>query len=120
MNELAANARRERKVLDLEISNSSLLAINRTLEREMRKQTAELRRFRRLSCSGRLSVAPSRSASGKMSMLSEATDELDDNLLTSDDELEDLYQTSPQLRQPLVLHLQLLVQSMLASEILNT
>ena len=89
MNELAANARRERKVLDLEISNSSLLAINRTLEREMRKQTAELRRFRRLSCSGRLSVTPSRSASGKMSMLSEATDELDDNLLNSDDELED-------------------------------
>ena len=90
MNELAANARRERKVLDLEISNSSLLAINRTLEREMRKQTAELRRFRRLSRSGRLSVAPSRSASGKMSMVSEATDELDDNLLDSDDELEDL------------------------------
>ena len=57
MNELAANARRERKVLDLEISNSSLMAINRTLEREMRKQNAELRRFRRLSRSGRLSLA---------------------------------------------------------------
>ncbi|KAL9618202.1 MAG: hypothetical protein Q9160_007036 [Pyrenula sp. 1 TL-2023] len=56
MNELAANARRERKVLDLEISNSSLLAINRTLERELRKQGAELRRFRRLSRSGRLSA----------------------------------------------------------------
>lgn len=65
MNELAANARRERKVLDLEISNSSLLAINRTLEREMRKQNAELRRYRRLSRSGRISIAPSsRSASG--------------------------------------------------------
>lgn len=70
MNELAANARRERKVLDLEISNSSLLAINRMLEREMRKQNAELRRYRRLSRSGRLSVAPtSRSASGKASLL---------------------------------------------------
>lgn len=57
MNELAANARRERKVLDLEITNSSLAAINRTLEREMRKQTAELRRYRRLSRSGRLSIA---------------------------------------------------------------
>ena len=90
MNELAANARRERKVLDLEISNSSLLAINRTLEREMRKQTAELRRFRRLSRSGRLSVAPSRSASGKMSMLSEATDELGHGLSDSDEDLEDL------------------------------
>ncbi|KAI9768720.1 MAG: hypothetical protein M1840_004715 [Geoglossum simile] len=54
--DLAANARRERKVLDLEISNSSLLAINRTLEREMRKQCAELRRYRRLSRSGRLSL----------------------------------------------------------------
>ena len=75
MNELAANARRERKVLDLEISNSSLLAINRTLEREMRKQSAELRRYRRLSRSGRLSVAPiSRSVSGKMSLLSEGAE----------------------------------------------
>ncbi|KAF1974276.1 hypothetical protein BU23DRAFT_553351 [Bimuria novae-zelandiae CBS 107.79] len=56
MNELAANARRERKVLDLEISNSSLLAINRSLEREMRKQKAELRRFRRMSRAGRFSA----------------------------------------------------------------
>lgn len=61
LNELAANARRERKVLDLEITNSSLEAINRTLEREMRKQTAELRRYRRLSRSGRLSIATSAS-----------------------------------------------------------
>lgn len=56
MNELAANARRERKVLDLEISNNSLLAINRSLEREVRKQKAELRRFRRLSRAGRFST----------------------------------------------------------------
>ena len=76
MNELAANARRERKVLDLEISNSSLLAINRTLEREMRKQNAELRRYHRLSRSRRLAVAPSsHSASGKMSLLSEDADD---------------------------------------------
>ncbi|KAG9247556.1 hypothetical protein BJ878DRAFT_492072 [Calycina marina] len=61
MNELAADARRERKLLDLEITNSSLAAINRTLEREMRKQTAELRRYRRLSRSGRLSIATSAS-----------------------------------------------------------
>lgn len=52
MNELAANARRERKVMDLEISNSSLLAINRQLEREVRKQKAELKRFRRMSRNG--------------------------------------------------------------------
>ena len=71
MNELAASARRERKVLDLEISNSSLLAINRTLEREMRKQNAELRRFRRRSQPGRLSTAPaSRSVSNALSTLS--------------------------------------------------
>ncbi|MCJ1301507.1 hypothetical protein MMC08_004308 [Hypocenomyce scalaris] len=73
MNELAANARRERKVLDLEISNSSLLAINRTLEREMRKQNAELRRFRRLSRSGRLSMATTtRSVSSRLSTLGES------------------------------------------------
>ncbi|PBP26302.1 hypothetical protein BUE80_DR002618 [Diplocarpon rosae] len=61
LNELAANARRERKVLDLEITNSSLAAINRTLEREMRKQAAELRSYRRLSRSGRLSIATAKS-----------------------------------------------------------
>jgi hypothetical protein len=55
LTELAANARRERKVLDLEISNSSLLAINRQLEREVKKQKTEIRRFRRLSRAGRLS-----------------------------------------------------------------
>jgi len=72
MNELAANARRERKVLDLEITNSSLAAINRTLEREMRKQTAELRRYRRLSRSGRLSINTSaslRTLSGDLSII---------------------------------------------------
>lgn len=85
MNELAANARRERKVLDLEISNSSLLAINRTLEREMRKQNAELRRYRRLSRSGRLSVAPtSRSAAGKMSSFSESAECSADEILPID------------------------------------
>lgn len=56
VNELAANARRERKVLDLEISNNSLLAINRSLEKEVRKQKAELRRFRRMSRAGRFST----------------------------------------------------------------
>ncbi|KAF2273723.1 uncharacterized protein EI97DRAFT_423963 [Westerdykella ornata] len=56
MNDLAANARRERKVLDLEISNSSLLAINRQLEKEVRKQKAELRMFRRMSRAGRFST----------------------------------------------------------------
>ncbi|ODM18216.1 hypothetical protein SI65_06087 [Aspergillus cristatus] len=64
-NDPAANARIERKIMDLEISNSSLLAINRTLEREMRKQNAELRRYRRLSRAGRIPVGPSsRSVSG--------------------------------------------------------
>ncbi|MCJ1279076.1 hypothetical protein MMC21_006898 [Puttea exsequens] len=87
MNELAANARRERKVLDLEISNSSLLAINRTLEREMRKQNAELRRYRRMSRSGRVSIAPSRSASGKMPIMSETETNIDsDDLLSASDE----------------------------------
>jgi hypothetical protein len=62
MNELAANARRERKVLDLEISNSSLLAINRGLEKEVRKQKAELRRFRRMSRAGRFAMDPAGSS----------------------------------------------------------
>ncbi|RAL58828.1 hypothetical protein DID88_009138 [Monilinia fructigena] len=74
MNELAAIARNERKVLDLEITNSSLAAINRTLEREMRKQTAELRRYKRLSRSGRLSMATgasSRAMSGTLAVVDE-------------------------------------------------
>lgn len=80
MNELAANARRERKVLDLEISNSSLLAINRTLEREMRKQNAELRRFRRRSQGGRLSAIPaSRSTSHALSILSKSDQDGNDS-----------------------------------------
>ncbi|KZF24201.1 hypothetical protein L228DRAFT_245100 [Xylona heveae TC161] len=84
-NELAANARRERKVLDLEITNSSLLAINRTLEREMRKQSAELRRFRRLSRSGRLSIANSIASSSRLSTLAENQDETGDEDHFSED-----------------------------------
>ncbi|KAL8761249.1 MAG: hypothetical protein Q9184_002629 [Pyrenodesmia sp. 2 TL-2023] len=73
LNELAANARRERKVLDLEISNSSLLAINRTLETEMRKQKAELRQLRRLRSSGRF-PSSTRSPSSRFSMPSVSDD----------------------------------------------
>lgn len=80
-NDFAANARRERKVLDLEISNSSLLAINRALEREMRKQTAELRRLRRLTQSSRFSTSLSaRSTSGSL----EAAAELENGLYFDD------------------------------------
>ncbi|KAK0610556.1 hypothetical protein B0T17DRAFT_628914 [Bombardia bombarda] len=57
LTDLVASARRERKVQDLQITNASLEAINRTLERQLRKQTAEIRRFKRLSRSGRLSLA---------------------------------------------------------------
>ncbi|KAG8667466.1 hypothetical protein FPOAC2_12630 [Fusarium poae] len=63
VNDLVANARRERKVQDLQITNASLEAINRTLERQMRKQQAEIRRFRRLSRSGRLSAVASAASS---------------------------------------------------------
>lgn len=66
--DLASDARRERKVLDLEISNSSLMAINASLEREMRRQKAELKRFRRLTRAGRFSFAPSRSSEGMASL----------------------------------------------------
>ncbi|KAK3940023.1 hypothetical protein QBC46DRAFT_364435 [Diplogelasinospora grovesii] len=58
LNDLVASARRERKVQDLEITNASLEAINRTLERQLRKQTAEIRRYRRLSRSGHLNLTP--------------------------------------------------------------
>ncbi len=93
MNELAANARRERKVLDLEISNSSLLAINRTLEREMRKQNSELRRYRRLSRSGRLSMATSKRSisAGGLSMLSETDTASDFSELPEEDDYVDEY-----------------------------
>jgi len=60
--DFAAQARRERKVLDLEISNSSLLAINRSLEREMKKQKAELKRFRRLSRAGHFNPPPAQTS----------------------------------------------------------
>ncbi|KPI39662.1 uncharacterized protein AB675_3485 [Cyphellophora attinorum] len=78
----AVQARRERKVLDLEISNSSLLAINKTLERELRKQNGELRRFRRLSRSGRLSVAPNNArnvSNSTLGTLPELQDEVEDD-----------------------------------------
>ena len=61
------NARVERKITDLEISNSSLLAINRTLERQMRKQNAELRRIRRLSFPGGLAMFPAQSFRSSLS-----------------------------------------------------
>ncbi|KAK6829535.1 hypothetical protein PG995_004112 [Apiospora arundinis] len=64
ISDLVANARRERKVQDLQITNASLEAINRTLERQLRKQTAELRRFKRLSRAGRLSMMPVPEPSG--------------------------------------------------------
>ncbi|KAL2876534.1 hypothetical protein SGCOL_008343 [Colletotrichum sp. CLE4] len=63
LNDMVLNARRERKVQDLEITNASLEAINRSLEKQLRKQTAELRRYKRLSRSGRLSVPPSAGSS---------------------------------------------------------
>ncbi|KAL8949164.1 MAG: hypothetical protein Q9222_004714 [Ikaeria aurantiellina] len=87
LNELAANARRERKVLDLEISNSSLLAINRTLEAEMRKQKAELRHLRRLRSSGRF-ASSTRSASSRFSMPS-ASDDLSPTSSADEDGFED-------------------------------
>ncbi|KAE8151476.1 hypothetical protein BDV25DRAFT_152573 [Aspergillus avenaceus] len=88
----AASARTERKILDLEISNSSLLAINRTLEREMRKQNAELRRYRRLSRAGRLSMAPSsRSVSGtSVSIMGELEEHSEHSSIKSPEELSEL------------------------------
>lgn len=84
VSDLVANARRERKVQDLEITNASLEAINRTLERKLRKQTTELRRFRRLSRAGRLSGATSAATSRATSAaISQAPVDLSD--LSEDD-----------------------------------
>lgn len=85
----AHQARRERKVLDLEISNSSLLAINRTLEREMRKQNAELRRFRRLSRAGRLSLASHTRHSTATATTDTLSDISDVSGLSSDEDEDD-------------------------------
>lgn len=97
VSELVANARRERKVQDLEITNASLEAINRTLERQLRKQTAELRRYRRLSRSGRISLASAASSRVPSAALThppldlsdlteeEATDDEDEELDSIDD-----------------------------------
>lgn len=108
MEELAVNARRERKVLDLEITNSSLTAINRSLEREMRKQAAELRRYRRMSRTGRLSMATTvsmRSVSGASELTADMSDfaglsdlseePSDEEMLSSDDESMDDGSLSP-------------------------
>lgn len=98
MNELAANARRERKVLDLEISNSSLLAINRSLEKEIRKQKAEIRRFRRMSRAGHFATDTIDSAAstpaigagsfGDLSDMSEQEEETEDEEEEEEEETE--------------------------------
>ncbi|KUI64309.1 hypothetical protein VM1G_11118 [Cytospora mali] len=66
LSELVANARRERKVQDLQITNASLEAINRTLERQLRKQTNELRRYKRMSRAARLSSVNTAKASSRV------------------------------------------------------
>lgn len=81
VSEMAAEARRERKVLDLEISNNSLLSINTALEREVRRQKSELKRFRRLSRAGRFSTTPGervRALSEDLTALNEEDEELDE------------------------------------------
>jgi hypothetical protein len=115
--ELAANARRERKVLDLEISNSSLLAINRTLEREMHKQSLELRRFRRQSRADRMSLASGsmRSLSGQTGLsnttdpdndfsarasLSDLGEETNSSEEDEEDDLDSSYNSSSPLHSP--------------------
>ena len=78
--------------MDLEITNSSLAAINRTLEREMRKQTAELRRYRRLSRSGRLSIATSasiRTSTGLSTIDNQETRQFSDMSEVESEELSD-------------------------------
>jgi len=81
VDDIVANARRERKVQDLEITNASLAAINRSLERQLRKQTAELRRYQRLSRAGRLSFMPSDTPveGGVLAKAGKSLDDLDED-----------------------------------------
>ena len=72
--EAAAHARRERKIMDLEISNSSLLVINRSLEKEIRRQKADLRRYKRMSRKSSLEAL--RLSSGRLSILTEGSEDL--------------------------------------------
>ena len=93
-NEAAAHARRERKIMDLEISNSSLLVINRSLEKEARRQKAELRRYKRLSRNSSLFSEDSVRSSERLSILTEEDDEIG---LTSDRDLEEDDESSDSL-----------------------
>lgn len=92
-----AEARRERKVLDLEISNSSLLAINKSLERELRKQKAELKRFRRLSRAGQFAVVQRRSSDAEEDL---STLDEEGGLPEFDDDDEGARPSSPFHSQP--------------------
>lgn len=83
--ELVANARRERKVQDLEITNASLAAINRTLERQLRKQTIELRRLRRMSRAGHMSLLSAATDPAGVDAGDDDDDELDDSLDSLDE-----------------------------------
>jgi len=68
---LATDARRDRKVLDLEISNSSLLLINGSLEKEVRKQKIELRRLRRITTASFVTAETTRRSLDPSSMINE-------------------------------------------------
>ena len=59
--------------MDLEISNSSLLVINKSLEREIRRQKMELRSYKRIS--RKSSLEAFRVSSGRLSLLTEADEE---------------------------------------------
>jgi len=111
VNELVANARRERKVQDLEITNASLEAINRTLERQLKKQSSEIRRFKRMSRNGRLSLAAAglenaellegeQSADLSLADLSEEGEDLDDDF--EDDSFSDSDSTSESLTPSII------------------
>lgn len=64
--------------MDLEISNSSLLVINRSLEKEIRRQKMELRRYKRLSRKSSLfSEDLSQASTGRMSSSADEEEDLD-------------------------------------------
>ena len=76
----AVDAKHERKLLDLEITNKSLLSINTSLEAVKVRQSREIRTLRRQLVHGRLAAAQGDDANTSLSDIS-AADASEDSLL---------------------------------------
>lgn len=87
-----AEAKSNRKIADLEISNRSLLTINATLEASKSKQAKEIRELRRKLRETRLSLPPVEYRAAKSSWGPEEMARMEDEDTDEDSELEDATQ----------------------------